>query len=176
MSICKPCERKRKVPALQPVLYICICIEDTSSSEYSTLEFDIKLEVKMEANRKLRGFVKGKLMPFHRATKPSSTVQYISSKIKPNQSSPSTAPLGFVVHQDYAVAQPNQKAVSFIVPPDHNNRDLVVLSKYDNLYGLAADESVDMKAATYISSVQERFKLERMNSERKKCQDMQLSA
>ncbi|KAF5457403.1 hypothetical protein F2P56_021506 [Juglans regia] len=133
----------------------------------------------MEANRKLRGFVKGKLMPFHRsATKPSSTVQYISSKIKPNQSSPSTAPLGFVVHQDYAVAQPKQKAVSFIVPPDHNmiNRDLVVLSKYENLYGLAADESVDMKAATYISSVQERFKLERMNSERKKCQDMQLSA
>ncbi|KAG2710626.1 hypothetical protein I3843_04G036300 [Carya illinoinensis] len=133
----------------------------------------------MEANRKRRGFVKGKLMPFHRsATKPSSTVQYISSKVKLNQSSPSTAdPLGFLVHQDYVVAQPKQKAVSFIVPPDHNNRDLIVLSKYENLYGsLAADESVDTKAATYISSVRERFKLERMNSERKKSQDMQLSA
>ncbi|KAG6716238.1 hypothetical protein I3842_04G038700 [Carya illinoinensis] len=102
----------------------------------------------MEANRKRRGFVKGKLMPFHgSATKPSSTVQYISSKVKLNQSSPSTAdPLGF-------------------------------LCKYENLYGsLAADESVDTKAATYISSVRERFKLERMNSERKKSQDMQLSA
>ncbi|KAF5479840.1 hypothetical protein F2P56_000629 [Juglans regia] len=120
----------------------------------------------MEANRKRRGFIKGKLMSFQRAVKPSSVVQY-TSKAKPSQSSPSTASVGFLLHQDYVVSQPKQK-VSFIVPAD-NSRDLIS-SQYDSLYGIAADETVDTKAATYISSVQERFKLERMKSERKKCQ------
>ena len=115
----------------------------------------------MEANRcKRRGFVKGKLMPFYRAAKPSSTVQY-TTKVKPSQSSPSTASVEFLVHQDYYVfAQPKQK-VAFIV--QDNSRDLI--SPYDNLYGMPGDESVDTKAASYISSVQERFKLERINSE-----------
>lgn len=116
------------------------------------------------ANRTRRGFIKGKLMPFYRAAKPSSTFQY-TSKVKPSQSSPSTASVGFMVHQDYVVGQPNQKVSSYVLPPD-NTRDLI--SQYDNIYGVAADEGVDMKAAIYISSVQERFKLERMNSERKK--------
>ncbi|XP_041002320.1 uncharacterized protein LOC121248032 [Juglans microcarpa x Juglans regia] len=121
----------------------------------------------MEANRKRRGFIKGKLMSFQRAAKPSSIVQY-TSKAKPSQSSPSTASVGFLVHQDYVVSQPKQK-VSFMVPAD-NSRDLISSQYYDSLYGIAADETVDTKAATYISSVQERFKLERMKSEHKKCQ------
>ncbi|KAG6659744.1 hypothetical protein I3843_03G053700 [Carya illinoinensis] len=121
----------------------------------------------MEANRKRRGFIKGKLMSFQRAAKPSSIVQYTSKLAKPSQSSPSTASVGFLVQQDYVVSQPNQK-VSFIVPAD-DSRDLIS-SQYDSLYGIAADETVDTKAATYISSVQERFKLERMKSEHKKCQ------
>lgn len=105
----------------------------------------------MESNRKRRGFMKGKLMPFYRAAKPSnSTVQYSTSKVvKPSQSSASVA---FLHVQDCVVsAQPKQK-VSFILPE--------------------TDDAVDMKAATYITSVQERFKLERVNSERVKCQEM----
>ncbi|PON61286.1 hypothetical protein PanWU01x14_146630 [Parasponia andersonii] len=124
----------------------------------------------MESNRKRRGFMKGKLMPFYRATKLNSstttTVQY-TSKVKPSQSSPSAASVGFSVHQDYVIAQPKPK-VSFILP--HESRDSVV--QLDNLYGMAVDETVDSKAASYIYSVQERFKLERVNSERMiKCQD-----
>ncbi|KAJ4729483.1 Dynein heavy chain 1, axonemal [Melia azedarach] len=115
----------------------------------------------MEANRKRRGFIKGKLMPFYRvASKSSPTVQY-SSKVKPNQSSPAAASVGYVI------AQPKPK-VSFIVPThdnnnnnNNNNRDK--LSQLEKLYGVVGDESVDSKAASYISSVQERFKLERVN-------------
>jgi hypothetical protein len=113
----------------------------------------------MEAIRKRRGFLKGKLMSFHRsaAAKPSSAVQY-TSKVKPSQSSPSAASVEFML-------QPKQK-VSYVVPADS--------SHYENLYGVAADDAIDMKAGVFISSVQERFKLERVNSERvNKCQDVQ---
>ncbi|KDP46265.1 hypothetical protein JCGZ_10105 [Jatropha curcas] len=122
----------------------------------------------MESNRKRRGFMKGKLIPFYRSSKATSTVQY-SSKVKPSQSSPSAASVGFVVHQDYIITPPKQK-VSFIVPTADSNRDKY-LSQFDKLYGVAGDEGVDIKAATYISSVQERFKLERSNSERIKYDD-----
>ncbi|KAG2714910.1 hypothetical protein I3760_03G050600 [Carya illinoinensis] len=98
---------------------------------------------------------------------PSSIVQYTSKLAKPSQSSPSTASVGFQVHQDYVASQPKQK-VSLMVPAD-DSRDLIS-SQYDSLSGMVADETVDAKAATYISSVQERFKLERMKSEHKKCQ------
>ncbi|EXC33380.1 hypothetical protein L484_010790 [Morus notabilis] len=116
--------------------------------------------------------MKGKLIPFYRAAKPSSTsgtshVQYTSSKaMKPiSQSSAPSVPasVGFVVHQDYV-----KPKVSFVLPD--NTRDLPV--QFDNLYGISVDEGVDTKAATYISSVQERFKLERINSERMKCSEM----
>lgn len=129
----------------------------------------------MESNRKRRGFMKGKLMPLYRAAKPNNTssssttttttVQY-TSKVKPSQSSPSAASVGYLAHQDYAIAHPKPK-VSFILPAE--NRDSLV--QLENLYGVAVDESVDSKAATYISTVQERFKLERVNSERVKCSD-----
>lgn len=47
---------------------------------------------------------------------------------------------------------------------NHVNRDNhQKLSHFETLFG---DESVDIKAESYISSVQERFKLERVNSER----------
>ncbi|KAF7801723.1 hypothetical protein G2W53_040834 [Senna tora] len=52
---------------------------------------------------------------------------------------------GYVSHQDCIMTQPKPK-VSF-----------------EDTY----DESVDAKAASYISKVQERFKLERLNSERR---------
>ncbi|KAK6928556.1 hypothetical protein RJ641_007147 [Dillenia turbinata] len=118
------------------------------------------------ANRKRRGFVKGKLMmPFYRSAKPSAAVPYTSStKVKPSQSSPTTASVGYIVDQDFVIPRPKQK-VSFILPENYGCE-----SDYhnDNPYGVVGDESVDMKAASYISCVQERFKLERSISERKK--------
>ena len=126
----------------------------------------------MESNRKRRGFMKGKLMPFYsRAAKPSSTVQYTSTTttqvVKTSQSSPSTASVGFLHVQDCVISgQPKQK-VSFILP--ENTRESAAAFSF---YGAAADDAVDTKASTYISSVQERFKLERLNSERIKCQEI----
>ncbi|KAK6280353.1 hypothetical protein QQP08_013803 [Theobroma cacao] len=111
------------------------------------------------SNRKRRGFIKGKLAPFYRAA-----MQY-TTKVMPNQTS-TTASVSFRVHQDYMVSQPKQ--VSFILPADKNRENL---SQIDNFFGVAGDESVDIKAASYISSVQERFKLERNNSERIKLQE-----
>ncbi|XP_061988978.1 uncharacterized protein LOC133707425 [Rosa rugosa] len=132
----------------------------------------------MESNRKRRGFMKGKLTPFYRVSKPSSTsttttskqssMQYMmSSKVQPSQAYPLPSSVGFLVHnhKDYNViatqaqAQPKQK-ITFIVPPSPADRK----QQQQQLdHNLAGDEMVDMKAATYISSVQERFKLERNN-------------
>ncbi|XWS32625.1 hypothetical protein CRYUN_Cryun22dG0006400 [Craigia yunnanensis] len=110
----------------------------------------------MESNRKGRGFIKGKLTPFYRAAKPTPAMQY-TTKVKPNQGSSTTASVSFRLNQDYMISQPKQ--VSFIVPADKNRENL---SQIDN-FGVAGDESVDLKATTYISSVQERFKLERVS-------------
>ncbi|KAF7819409.1 uncharacterized protein G2W53_024864 [Senna tora] len=115
----------------------------------------------MEANRKRsRGLLKGKLMPFYRAPKPPISTQYGSSKTKAVQSSAS--PMGIVVHQDYAIAPPKPNKVSFVVVD--NGRHLV--SQLEEVYGVD-DDKVDIKAAMYIATVQERLKLERVNSERK---------
>ncbi|XP_050233960.1 uncharacterized protein LOC126682351 [Mercurialis annua] len=138
----------------------------------------------MDSSRKRRGFIKGKLMPFYRSSKPTSTTttnvvnQYSSKVIKPSQSNSASAT--YIVHhhhhhhhhQDYNIVAPPKQKVSFIVPAaaDHQkNRADKLLSQLDKLYGM--DESVDLKTATYISSVQERFKLERSNSERVKVED-----
>ncbi|KAF9681387.1 hypothetical protein SADUNF_Sadunf06G0220500 [Salix dunnii] len=89
----------------------------------------------MESNRKRKGFMKGKLMLFYHRSPPklSSNAQYCS-KVKPSQTSPTTASVGY----------------------------------FDKFFGVVGDVSVDdTKATRYISSVQEHFKLERINSERK---------
>ncbi|MBA0781619.1 hypothetical protein Gotri_002526 [Gossypium trilobum] len=103
----------------------------------------------MEFNSKRRGFFKGKLTPFYRAVKGVPTRQY-SSKVKPNQGSSTSASISFRVHQDYMISQPKQ--ISYIVPGDKNREKF---SQIDNFFGVTGDESVDIKAATYISSVQE---------------------
>ncbi|KAI4348326.1 hypothetical protein L6164_009061 [Bauhinia variegata] len=103
----------------------------------------------MESNRmRSRGFLKGKLMPFHRTPKPSPTVQYTTTK-------PSPASV-VVVHQvqDRVISQPKPKV--------YKSRDLMTL---EEIYSVAVDESVDTKAAKYISLVQERLKLEALNEE-----------
>ncbi|MBA0697717.1 hypothetical protein Goari_021245, partial [Gossypium aridum] len=100
----------------------------------------------MEFNSKRRGFFKGKLTPFYRAVKGVPTRQY-SSKVKPNQGSSTSASISFRVQQDYMISQPKQ--ISYIVPGDKNRENL---SQIDNFFGVTGDESVDIKAATYISS------------------------
>ncbi|XP_054804288.1 uncharacterized protein LOC129307376 [Prosopis cineraria] len=102
-------------------------------------------------------------MGFHRGNKPSST----SHKAKPSLSSSSSGTAGHVAHQDYVMAQSKPK-VSFVVA-DYKRGDLV--AQLEDMYGIAADESVDTRASLYISRVQERFKLERLNSDRMKFQE-----
>ncbi|KAE8706296.1 DNA double-strand break repair rad50 ATPase [Hibiscus syriacus] len=115
----------------------------------------------MESIRKRRGFLKAKLTPLYRAAKPGS-----ATSVMPNQASATTAPFSLRVHRDYNVSQPKQ--VSFFVPADKKRENL---SQIDTFFGVAGDEAVDIKAATYISLVQERFKLEPNNSEQVKLQE-----
>ncbi|MCD7454242.1 hypothetical protein HAX54_024028 [Datura stramonium] len=100
--------------------------------------------------------IKQKLVPYN----PNST-------IAPSFSS--TA-VDFILNQDQ-VSVPQNPRVSFYIPPAAENtidRDFNSSSTTTNYnHGKTLDnESVDLKAASYISSVRERFKLERTNSER----------
>lgn len=102
----------------------------------------------MESNRKRRGLIKAKLgLPFYKAAKPGSpaAVQYSTKAMD--------ASVGYVVHQEYIITLPKPK-ISFVIP--EKGRD-----SFESAYG---DEAVDLKAANYISSVQERFKLEQIGS------------
>ncbi|KAK2968760.1 hypothetical protein RJ640_028153 [Escallonia rubra] len=75
----------------------------------------------------------------------------------------STSSVGFIINQDQVTPQaPKQARVSFALPYDNHNVGRDSYGKFDNPYGIAGDEGVDLKAATYISCVQERFRLERM--------------
>ncbi|KAI8028986.1 hypothetical protein LOK49_LG01G04219 [Camellia lanceoleosa] len=109
----------------------------------------------METNRKREGLLKRKLMmSFYRAAKPaSSTVQY-DSKVKPIPSAGSV--VGIIVSHNHVTPQSNQK-VSFVPLENHHDESY---TKFENFYGVVEDEGVDMKAATYIAYVQERFRLE----------------
>ncbi|KAJ4974905.1 hypothetical protein NE237_008079 [Protea cynaroides] len=107
----------------------------------------------MEANRKRRGFFGSKLiMSFFRAAKPSSTVQFSSSKqFKPT---PLSASVGFRVDQDISIPPLKQKVS---VEKSDTIRDSI--NGHINMLS-GGDENVDMKAADYISHVQERFRNE----------------
>lgn len=98
----------------------------------------------MESNRKRRGLIKTKLgLPFYKAAKPGTTSQMASKQ---------AVAAGYVAHQEYIITLPKPK-ISFGG-------------------GAFGDDAVDLKAADYISSVQERFKLEMINSDRTECQDI----
>ncbi|KAI3463122.1 hypothetical protein Pfo_019785 [Paulownia fortunei] len=148
----------------------------------------------MESNRsKRRGFSKSKLvMSFYRATKPSSAFsgkpkssptnssltslefvanQPIKPKAPPSSTTAASPAVGLIIVNQDQVFPPQKPNVAFVVP-DRNGDSY---GKLENFYGAAAeDEAVDVKAARYISSVQERFQLERVNSDRKNIEDMQL--
>lgn len=104
-----------------------------------------------------RGSFKGKLVPFYRnnAPKPSSTMQYKATDIKPNHYSSPPPTLGFVLPQDYSTTKRDPK-VRIKVADSWSN--------LEELYGFPGDESVDKKAEIYIAMVQKRLMLERLNA------------
>ncbi|KAF9619270.1 hypothetical protein IFM89_006457 [Coptis chinensis] len=121
----------------------------------------------MESNRKRKsGFMKGNklVMSFYRTppAKPNTSVQYSASKVKPSPPPPTTT-VGFLVDQEFVVPS------SFV--KSDGGRDTKNYVDYNAYYG-TGDESVDMKAASYISHVQARFRLERVDSERRNYKDM----
>ncbi|XP_052196928.1 uncharacterized protein LOC127804174 [Diospyros lotus] len=134
----------------------------------------------MEANRKRRGFMKTKLVkPFYRSAKPSpasstTVLPYINTTAATKvirSVAPSAGAVDFFVNHDYVTPAHPKQIISY-APPD-NGYDSYY-ARLEKIYGVVADESVDLKAATYISCVQERFKLEQVNSERKDAsQDIQ---
>ncbi|KAH6758603.1 hypothetical protein C2S51_018838 [Perilla frutescens var. frutescens] len=118
----------------------------------------------MESNRsnnKRKGFAKSKLlMSFYRGSKPKSDSSFELVAPPPPPPPLTTAAVGFIiVKQDHQV----HTNVAFVVP-DRNGG----CAKLESFYGGAPeDDAVDAKAARYISTVKERFGLERVNSERK---------
>lgn len=118
----------------------------------------------MDSQHRRRGFIKGmRLFSFSRASKSCSGVQY-TSRMKPSyQSSASVPPITYLV--DHKDTKPKGRPkVSLFVPEYHDSSSFNELESY---LSSAGDENVNMKAASYISTVREKFKLERMNSERK---------
>ncbi|KAG9445929.1 hypothetical protein H6P81_012057 [Aristolochia fimbriata] len=115
----------------------------------------------MEATRKRRGFIKSRLpLSFHRGAKPSIPMQY-SSKVNPSRSSP-------------------MPPVEYSFPPAKQKSAFMKMDgSVDQVRGTTnvgqenGDDSVDKKAENYISYVQERFKLERVNSDRRKLEEIQ---
>ncbi|KAM3250728.1 hypothetical protein P3S67_023152 [Capsicum chacoense] len=92
-------------------------------------------------------------------------------------SSSSTATVDFILNQDQ-VSIPQKPKISFYIPPvaenttdqqeySNSTKSSGTTSTTYNYAKMLDNECVDLKAANYISSVQERFKLERINSERK---------
>ncbi|KAI3825267.1 hypothetical protein L1987_06748 [Smallanthus sonchifolius] len=109
----------------------------------------------MDSNTKMRkGFIKGKLaMSFYRASKPptTTTVATKTFHIKPSTLPPSS----LIKNQQKVNPPPPKHKVSYVIPQTTGTYGV-----FDNPYGVVVDEAVDAKAATYISCVQERFKLE----------------
>lgn len=86
----------------------------------------------------------------------------------------------FILNQEQVVPQSKQN-VSFLLAADvgvgggrqYDSYGILHDNNINKLYSVAVDESVDIKAATYISTVRERLRLHRVNPEHKKLQDMQ---
>ena len=100
----------------------------------------------MEENRKRsRGFLKGKIMSFHKEPKTRQVVhQYTTTATNVG---PGHASVGS------CVSKPKPQVFVLV---DHSLAGHVL----EGVYGMDGDEGVDGKAASYISSVQKRWKLE----------------
>ncbi|KAL5717503.1 hypothetical protein ACHQM5_010491 [Ranunculus cassubicifolius] len=149
----------------------------------------------MDSSRKRRGpsnsFTNGKLvMSFYRApSKPNPSFHYTTSKVKPSPppSSVGYTSIGYLVDQEFSVPSSNKK-VSFAKSEPSRDQEYMVASSNKKVsymkaegprdtkgyldYSSYGDELVDIKAASYISHVQERFRLERAASERRNNKDL----
>ncbi|KAK1423235.1 hypothetical protein QVD17_18532 [Tagetes erecta] len=122
----------------------------------------------MDSNTKMRkGFMKGKLvMAFYRASKPSTNMQpYTTNAANINATKTVKTrlppPSSLIMNQEKMnPPPPKHKVVSYVIPQTTGTYGV-----FDNPYGVVVDEGVDAKAATYISCVQERFKLEHVSAE-----------
>ncbi|KAG6588895.1 hypothetical protein SDJN03_17460, partial [Cucurbita argyrosperma subsp. sororia] len=83
-------------------------------------------------------------MPFYK--------QYKGTKTKP------TGLVGYVFHRDYAISPHNVALLVHENPGPDTAVTRDSLTQFDNLYGIVADEGIDVKAANYISSTLARFK------------------
>uniref|UniRef100_A0A0A0LQT5 Uncharacterized protein n=1 Tax=Cucumis sativus TaxID=3659 RepID=A0A0A0LQT5_CUCSA len=107
----------------------------------------------MDSRCRARGLVKGMVGPLHGEAMTGSR-----SKITPTTSNASlcSSHISFTVHhQERALMAPSNHRV--VHDQAMNNVHEATLW---NLYGVGVDEHIDRKASLYISSVQERFKLE----------------
>ncbi|KAL0903680.1 hypothetical protein M5K25_028078 [Dendrobium thyrsiflorum] len=120
----------------------------------------------MEANRLRRGMKAKPGMSFYRATKPSS-IAY-SSKVKPPPSS-SMASLSFVAEENIGFNQNTllNKKASMMAKMEEGDRVSNQISSFGGGNLSSELESVDNRAATYISYVQERFRMEEMEYDKK---------
>lgn len=144
----------------------------------------------MESNgrKRSRGFMKGKqlVMSIYRGA--NNYRSNSSSKVKPSPAASQPdhhRRVEFIVNQEQVVPHQQKQKVSFLLPADQvaggggggggGGDQYSYGLLHDNINKLysavAVDESVDIKAATYISSVRERLRLHRVNSEHKKLQD-----
>ncbi|CAA2955099.1 uncharacterized protein LOC111397730 [Olea europaea var. sylvestris] len=149
----------------------------------------------MESNRKRRGFIKAKMiMSLYQTKKKTPPPEQVYSQqmhqIK-QKAPPLAAPVGFVVNQEQIFPQQihqTKQDAGFImnqeqVFPQQTQKVSIVVhekgrdshGKLDNFYCMAGDECIDAKAASYISSVQERFRVEHVNSEREMFEDIYTS-
>ncbi|KAL5791516.1 hypothetical protein ACOSP7_000110 [Xanthoceras sorbifolium] len=99
-------------------------------------------------------------MDFREASKPTSsskTMQY-SNKV---MSSPSASSVGFYAdHVEFVDHPPKQKHAQSYITSDIGNNSFGLVDH--KLYSYD-EKSIDARAATYISGVQERFRLERFD-------------
>ncbi|KAL4568187.1 hypothetical protein LXL04_023794 [Taraxacum kok-saghyz] len=115
----------------------------------------------MDSSTKMRkGFMKGKLvMSFYRAARPPTTTMVKTGHNMTTGQKMAPPPSSLIMNQEKVNPQP-QKRVSYVIPQTTGTYGI-----FDNPYGVVVDEAVDAKATTYISCVQERFKLEHVNTE-----------
>ncbi|KAI3699928.1 hypothetical protein L2E82_44536 [Cichorium intybus] len=115
----------------------------------------------MDSSTKMRkGFIKGKLvMSFYRASRPPTTTTVKTGHNMTTGQKMAPPPSSLIMNQEKVNPQPQHK-FSYVIPQTTGTYGM-----FDNPYGVVVDEAVDAKAANYISYVQERFKLEHVNTE-----------
>ncbi|XP_031477328.1 uncharacterized protein LOC116248587 [Nymphaea colorata] len=118
----------------------------------------------MESNRKRKGFMRSKLvMTLYRATKPT-TSTLISGKVKPDPF-PSHASVDYIV-EGKSIPHTATKQRMMDMKKKGDEAAEVGAHASDGVSG-GGEDSVDKRAALYISRVQERIRLQRAESERR---------